>query len=247
MARPPKTPSKSPSKLFKSRRRDKGDGAEVDREEELFFQEVDEELKQERAFEFWKRYGKLLVAVVIIVIAAVGGYQYWQSDKRASEMAASDQFAQGLQLIAAGKSKEAAVIFSVLGKNAPSGYAALSRLQEGAIKARAGDAAGAAAIYKSLVDDESAPQILRDVATILWAVSGFGSADANAVMAKLEPLTKESSPWRHSAREMWALYAEKAGKKDAARDMFKKLAEDTQAPAAIRTRAHEMLAILSQS
>lgn len=242
MARPPKRPSKSP-KIRPTRKED----GELDREEELFFQEVDEELKQERYLNIWKRYGKLIVAVAVLVLVAVVGYQYWQQDKRASELAASTQFAEGLRLVAAGKPKEAAVIFSVLAKDAPSGYAALARLQEGAIKAKEGDAAGAAAIYRSLAEDDGAPRVLRDAATILWAVSGFGSADANAVMARLEPLTKETNPWRHSAREMWALYADKAGKKDAARGMFKKLAEDSTAPDAIRARAHEMLAILGQS
>ena len=247
MARPPKTPSKSPSKSPKATRQSKKEGGEVDREEELFFQEVDEELKQERYLGLWKRYGTVFVAIAVLAIAAVAGYQFWQSDKRASERAASSQFAEGLRLVAAGKTKEAGVIFSVLAKDAPSGYAALSRLQEGAIKAKAGDAAGAAAIYKALAEDSDAPRNLRDVATLLWAVSGFGTADPAAVMAKLEPLTQDTSPWRHSAREMWGLYADKAGKKDAARDMFKKLADDREAPDAIRARAHEMLAILGQS
>lgn len=247
LARPPKTPSRSPTKSPKSIRPSKKEGEELDRGEELFFEEVDEELKQERYLGLWKRYGKLFVTLAIIVIAVVAGYQYWQSDKRASELAASTQFAEGLRLVADGKTKEAAVIFSVVTKDAPSGYAALSRLQAGAIKAKAGDAAGAAAIYRALANDDDAPQSLRDVATILWAVSGFGNADANAVMGKLEPLTQETSPWRHAAREMWALYAEKTGNKDAARDMFRKLADDAEAPEAIRARAHEMLAILGQS
>lgn len=247
MPRPPKKPSKSPSKSAKSIRPSKKAGDEIDREEELFFQEVDEELKQERYLVVWQRYGKLIIALLVVAVVAVVGYQYWQRDMRESELAASSQFAEGLRLVADGKTKEAAVIFSVLAKDAPSGYAALSRLQEGAIKAKAGDAAGAAAVYRALSDDEDAPGTLRDVATILWAVTGFGNADAAAVMTKLEPLTGDDSPWRHTAREMWALYAEKAGKKDAARDMFKKLANDAGAPAAIRARSHEMLAILGQS
>lgn len=247
MARPPKKPSKSPSKSAKSLRPSKKEGEELDREEELFFQEVDEELKQERYLVVWQRYGKLIIALLVVAIVAVFGYQYWQRDIRESELAASTQFSEGLRLVADGKTKEAAVIFSVLAKDAPSGYSALSRLQAGAIKAKAGDAAGAAAIYRSLSEDEDAPETLRDVATILWAVTGIGTADAAGVMAKLQPLTGDDSPWRHSAREMWALYAEKAGKKDAARDMFKKLADDATAPAAIRARSHEMLAILGQS
>lgn len=247
MARPPKTPSKSPRQSIKSIRPSKKAGDEMDREEELFFQEVDEELKQERYLGIWQRYGKIFVAVAVIVVAGVVAYQYWQSDKRSSELAASTQFAEGLRLAADGKAKEAAVIFGVLAKNAPSGYAALSRLQEGALKAKEGDAKGAAAIYKALADDGDAPQSLRDAAAVLWAVSAYGTADPAAVMARLDPLVTDDSPWRHSAREMWALYAEKAGKKDEARAMFKKLADDRDAPKEMRGRAHEMLAILGQS
>jgi hypothetical protein len=247
LARPPKTPSKSPSKPSRSDRRSRKDGDPIDREEELFFQEVDEELKQERFLGLWKRYGTVFVALLLLAVAAIGGYQFWQSDKRASEVAASTQFAEALRLVADGKPKEAAVIFSVLAKDAPAGYAALSRLQAGAIKAKAGDDAGAAEIYRALANDDAAPATLRDAAAILWAVSGLETADPNMLMARLEPLTAEASPWRHSAREMWALYAEKAGRKDAARDMLRKLAADRSAPDAMRARAHEMLAILGQS
>ncbi|MEC8386693.1 MAG: tetratricopeptide repeat protein, partial [Pseudomonadota bacterium] len=42
------------------------------------FDEVDEELRQERAARLWRQYGSWLIAAALAVVIAVGGYRYWQ-------------------------------------------------------------------------------------------------------------------------------------------------------------------------
>ncbi len=48
------------------------------------FDEINEELKQDRQAVLWQRYGKYVIAVAVLVIAVVGarqGYVYW-TEKR---------------------------------------------------------------------------------------------------------------------------------------------------------------------
>jgi hypothetical protein len=57
-----------------------------------------------------------------------------------------------------------------------------------------------------------------------------------------EPLAVESSPWRHSAREILALVAVRRGDAAKAADLYRKIADDQAAPQGLRARAAEMLA-----
>ena len=62
------------------------------------FREVDEELKQEHYKKLWKKFGPTVIGVVVVIVAAVGGYQAWQAwdlDRRLDE---SDRYAAALAL-----------------------------------------------------------------------------------------------------------------------------------------------------
>ena len=57
----------------------------------------------------------------------------------------------------------------------------------------------------------------------------------------------ETSPWRFSAREMSAVLAARAGDKDKARTLFQQLADDSQAPAGVRSRAADLATLYGKS
>lgn len=50
--------------------------------------EVDDELRRERLTSFWTRWGLVIGAVLLIGLAAFGGYLYWQH--RQHEQAGAD-------------------------------------------------------------------------------------------------------------------------------------------------------------
>ena len=76
---------------------------ENDRADQMFIDEVNEELKQERAAELWKKYGRYITAGLIIVILGIGGFQYWKTTNRKAAEQASIDFAQASQLLSDGK------------------------------------------------------------------------------------------------------------------------------------------------
>ncbi len=53
------------------------------------------------------------------------------------------------------------------------------------------------------------------------------------------------NPWRYSGLELTAVLAAKSGDKARATELYRKLADDPEALAAIRARAAEMLAALA--
>ena len=42
------------------------------------FQEIDDELRQDKASKLWKIYGKYVIAVAVIVIISVASYRFWE-------------------------------------------------------------------------------------------------------------------------------------------------------------------------
>ena len=41
-----------------------------------FLREVDDELRRDQALALWQRYGKLMIAAIVLALAALGGWLY---------------------------------------------------------------------------------------------------------------------------------------------------------------------------
>ncbi len=217
------------------------------REEEQFFQEVSEELKQDRYAELWKTYGRYFVALAVAIVVGVGGYQYWQQQQQKAAEAASERFAAAAALAKDGKSKEAAEAFGAIARGDGGGFGALARLQRATLLLKAGDKSAAFGVYETLANDRSADQLFRDVAVLQWAYAGLDDADPAAMLARLNPLTQKESQWRFVAKELAALYTERSGKRAEAIQMLTELEKSSDAPASLRARARELIAILGKS
>jgi hypothetical protein len=218
------------------------------REEELFFREVSEELKQDRYARLWKKYGRHFVTLAVVCVLGVAGHQYWQSEQRRGREAASETFAAALAEARAGKLKEAAQAFGALAQQqGADGYGAFARFQQAAALAKSGDKAGAVSIYDGLAGDAKIDPLFRDLAVVYWAYFGLDDADPAKAIDRLKPVTADANAWRHLARELTALYHERAGRRKEALELLDKLAKDAQAPAGVRARAVELSAILGKS
>ncbi len=217
------------------------------REQEQFFQEVSEELKQERYAELWKRYGRYLVALAVVVVLAVAGYQYWRQEQLRARAAASERFAEALALAKDGKLKEAQEAFAALGRADVKGYSTLARFHQASLFLKEGDKPAAFGVYEQMSGDSSLDPVFRDAAIIHWAYAALDDADPAKMSERLVPLTQKESPWRYLARELSALYAERAGRRDDAVRILTELEKEKGAPAGVRTRARELLAIIGKS
>jgi hypothetical protein len=216
----------------------------ADREQDNLFKEVDEELRQEQFAKIWKKYGNLIIGAALLAVAGVAGYQGWQAydlDRRAEQ---STLFSTALRAVSDEKPAEAQALLGQLAGTGSSGYAALARLDQAAAKARAGNAAEAAADFLKIASDTSVDADLRNVALLLSVLNEADSGDPKALSDRLAPLTAANSPWRHSAKEISAVLAQRMGETQRASQLFRELADDATAPSGVRSRAAEMSAIL---
>ena len=208
------------------------------------FTEVDEEVRRDQAFKYWQRYGKFVVAGAVAIVVATGGYVAWRDWDRKEAAAGGARFIAATDLAAQGQAAPAATAFADIVKDGRAGYAALARLRAAALKSEAGDAAGAAEMYRAIAADSGVERDLRDAATILGALQVAGTADPADLEKQLAPLTTPRHAWRHAAWEILAVAAARSGDSGKARELYTKIADDADAPAGMRARAAEMLAVL---
>ena len=74
---------------------------------ETFYREVDEELRRDQLKTYWERFGKLVIAGVVLLLAAIGGYIWWQNQKEVKAGERSATLVEALEEVASGRKKAA--------------------------------------------------------------------------------------------------------------------------------------------
>ncbi len=208
------------------------------------FQEVDEEVRRERLNKLWQRYGNYFVALCVLIVAGVGawrGYEYWQI-KKAGE--AGTAYEEAAKLAEAGKHQEAEAAFAKLATDGTAGYQVLARLRAAADLGST-DSKAAVAAYDAITADSRAGQAIRDLAAIRAGYLLVDSAPYSELQSRLEPLTGKDRAFRHSAREILALSAWKAGDMVAARNWTDLIMTDPQTPPQTRSRAQVLSELIA--
>jgi hypothetical protein len=206
------------------------------------FDEVDEEVRREQFKKFWERYGYLVVALAILIVAGVAGwrgYQYWQ-DKKAAETGA--KFTAAALLAEQGKHEEAEKAFARVAGEGAAGYRVLARLREAAELA-ARDPKAAVAAYDDIAASSSTGQPLKDLAAVRAAMLLLDSAPFAEMSRRLEPIAAAGAPFRHSARELLAFAAWKAGDAATVRKWATLIRADQESPAALRQRVEVLMSL----
>jgi hypothetical protein len=207
------------------------------------FDEVDEEVRREQFKKLWDKYSLYFIALMVLIVAAVGGwrgYQYLEA-KKAAEAGAI--FEKAVELSEQGKHAEAETAFADLAAKAPSGYRTLARLRAAA-EASARDPKAAAKMYDDIAADSSVGSEWRDLAKIRAAGLLVDSASYADIQQRLETSAEPKSTFRHSAREMLALSAWRNNDMTAARKWVDAIAEDGETPPGLRSRAEALQALL---
>ena len=162
------------------------------------FREVDDDIRRERASEFWKRYGTIVIVVAALIVVGIGGwrlYDYWQ-DQRAA--AFGDRYAAAIALAEAGDDEGARAAFAALAADSAGGYPVLARLATAAEQAKAGDVEGAAAAYRTVAAEADGP--MADIARLRAAYLMVGRDSTDAVMAVLGRTVDQNNPFYLSRR-----------------------------------------------
>jgi hypothetical protein len=209
------------------------------------FREIEEDLRRDRALQIWRRHGKLIIALVVLIILGTAAGVGWQNWRQNQAEARGAEYLQATTLIQAGANDQAVRALQAIAAQTGSGYGLLARIDAAALEARTPDDAATVtkglAALKAVGDDSSVEETYRDLALVLWGLDGVDTLSRDEITTSLQPLTVAPNPWRFTATEVTALAALRAGDKPTALTLYKSLTDDLDAPQSVRARAAEIV------
>ena len=210
---------------------------------EAFMREVDDAVRQDQLLTFWQRFGRWIIAAVVIGLAAFGAWLYWQHHSKTQSEAVSEQMDKAITTAIGGSAPDAAQLDALANASQP-GFRAGALLVRAGVAARKGDNKAAVAAYQAMAADSSLDQPYRDLALIRQTALEFEGLKPQQVVDRLKPLAVEGGPWFGSAGELVAIAYMKMRKPELAGPMFAAMAKDQGVPQSIRSRARQMAGLL---
>jgi hypothetical protein len=207
---------------------------------ESFYREVDEELRRDQLKTYWERFGKLAIAGFLLVLAAIGGFIWWQNQKQVKAGESGEQLVAAFDDIAARRKAAANVKLDALAKSGAEGPRAAALLTKADLAIEGGDLKGAAAIFGQISRDDGLAQPYRDLALVRMTAVEFDTLQPQAVVDRLKGLAVAGNPWFGSAGEMVALSYLRLNKPQQAASIFAAMAKDKKLPDTLRSRATQM-------
>jgi len=205
------------------------------------FDEINEELKQDRMTALWQRYGKYVIAFVIAVVAGVSltqGYSYYTQKRDARS---ADMFFNAIL------SDDVSVTLEAAKEELSDGYVLLAEFRLAAALAENDQAAEAEQHYLSIAARDDIQQIYRDIALLLSVMQAPESTQLSDLQTRLDPLISSVSPLKGLALEHAAALDVRRGNKAAAIKKLNDLVALTDIPASLRQRASQILTVLNNS
>jgi hypothetical protein len=202
-----------------------------------FIDEVTEEVRRDRLFAMFRRYG-WIGGVLVLAIVAGAAYTEWRRlSGESSAQIFGDAVTDALDLGAPDERREALQAISAAG-----GQVAIRQLMLASDPQH--DKAGAIAALDQLIADGSQPQLYRDLATlrkVLIVGADLSIADRRAL---LEPLSAPGRAFRPLALEQLAYLQLEDGQGEAAIKALTSLTDDQQSPRGLRSRASQAIIVL---
>lgn len=194
-------------------------------ETDSFIQEVSEEVRQDRMFSLWKKWGPFVIGAIAVIVAAAAYWSWTQSKQQAAAEARGGTF------IAA--DPEVLEQQLLLPERIDGAARILAEFAAAGAEAEAGDTEAAAARYGTIASNDAAPQEYRDLAVLQQARLAGGSE----AISLLGPLTEAERPFRLLALELRGALLFVAGDRTAAHADWRAIIGDPAATAGLRQRA----------
>ena len=165
------------------------------------FDEVSEELKQDQLIKIWKKYSKLIISLILLIIISLVSYQAYITWKKKKIEVISEHFFQALEKLEDKNYSQSQSLFLNNLKNDKSGYSILSLFGLAESNYKSGKIDEMIFNYKSIYDDESIDIYYRNLARILSVLKDNSSSFEQQIL-KLEPILNSPSMLQVLAAEL---------------------------------------------
>lgn len=208
--------------------------------DQQLFREVDEEVRQDRYQQLWKRYGTYTVVAVVLIVGATIGIVVWQDAQQKAREADSTRFLDAVVQESV-QADSALLELRALAEDGSPAYRFLAKLREARLLATQGDKAQALSVFDSIAADPDLRDTYRDLARLLAVANGLEVLSLTEVEQRIGSINTEGNPFQATAREFLAVAALQAGERERAAELLRANQADSSAPVASRARATELL------
>jgi hypothetical protein len=207
---------------------------------ETFLREVDEELRKDRLNQFVARWGWALVASFVLLLAAIGGYLWWQNRQQAEAAKQGETLLEALDSMESGARSAAATKIATLGQSDVTGYRAAALFARANSELAANNRAAALATLRDIAGNQDFAEPYRQAALVRQTAIEFDTLPPQQVIQRLQPLARPGQAYFGSAGEMVAVAHLKMRRPDLAGPLFAAIGRDVNVPPSIRTRTIQM-------
>lgn len=205
-------------------------------ESDSFIDEVSEEVRKDRLFKTFKKYGWILGLVVALI---VGGTAYNEWNKAKLETAAQ---LSGDLMIAAQASGDAGALDTLAAGGAP--LSVLALFEQANLLLDADDTAGALAALRAVTTDLDAPAVYADLAWLKIIMLDGANLPESERNGAYDRLTAEGAPYRLLAQEQLAMQYVRDGDVEAATAELAAILVDPGLTPGLRSRAQQLMVAL---
>ena len=202
-----------------------------------FFKELEEDIREERIYNLWHKYGNYVIGLALAIVLGTAAYVIWQYGKNKAQVRRHVSFSQAVELVNQGKKAEALKAFHDLADE-KGGYGKLAQLYEASLLSNPEP------LYTKISNENVADPALNKLPKILMAARAL---DRPEVLTALEPLTAPHNAWAPLSLELLALADLKRGDSEKAAKLYIRILKEATLTSDEKMRAHMMLSQLDVS
>ena len=206
--------------------------------------EVDDALREDQFLDVWQRWGKIIVAVVLVGLAALAGWLWYAENNASVADASGEKLIVALDQVEAGQLDAGASALAPLAAGGLAGPRTAAMMMRAGILAEQGKAGEAVKLFAAVAADADAPAPYRDLAKIREVALSFDTLQPEQVIARLKPLAVPGNAWFGSAGELVGAAYLKQNRADLAGPLFAAIAKDKDVPESIRSRTQQLAGLL---
>ena len=170
---------------------------------EGFLSEVATEVRRDRMYRLWRRYGPWAIGAIVVVVAAGAAWEWRERAAEENSRARMEEYLVAANGDDAAEAAEALTAFAAqAAEDGETGYATLARLLAGARLLEAGDAEAAAEAYRAVASDLEAPAVFRELAGLRAVMAEAEGMEPSDLAERLLPLTRDGQLYRYVAGEL---------------------------------------------
>ncbi len=204
-----------------------------------FIDEVTDEVRRDRLFAFFRRYGWIAILAVVMIVAGAAFVEW----RKAREAAASERFGDAV-MAALLIEEDAARLAALNGIEADGNRAAVLRFMLAANAVQQGDRDSALAAFAELAADAGLPESYWELAALKRVLLAGPAMDAAERAAALEALARPGQPFRILAMEQQAVGQMETGDTAGAIATLQQVLQEPDLTGPLRRRTGDLLVAL---